>query len=51
VARHQRLPAVLGASQDWELVAVVYLGRPVAGPPPAVPRPGAASFTRWLSDA
>ena len=51
VARHQRLPAVLGANQDWELVAVVYLGRPVAGPPPAVPRPGAASFTRWLSDA
>jgi nitroreductase len=51
VARHTRLPAVLGAGPDWELVAMVYLGRATAAPPPSAPRPNAAQFTRWLSDS
>lgn len=50
LAKHPRLRELLGAQPDWQLVALLYLGRP--GPGGALPARQNAhtAYTTWLDD-
>lgn len=50
LSTHPRVRELIGADPSWDLVGLLYLGRPLPDGPARAPRPGAADCTRWLSD-
>jgi len=50
ITQDPALRSIIGADTSWEMVGALYVGYPSAELTPASPRPGAAEFTRWLSD-
>lgn len=50
LAGHPRLAEVVGAETDWDLVGILYVGRPLPSDAPVQQRAPSAIFTRWLTD-
>jgi nitroreductase len=51
LAKHPKLRELIGAEPDWQLVALLYLGRPEMDGPSLPPRQNThIDYTRWLGD-